>query len=354
MKLTYFENFCLSLFSNDVSKKSSTIYHILTGKRTASILYNAQQYRLTAYFSLFPKIKRQQFERLINKMERLELITADSEGEGYQLTEIGAKGYQQYFMKHTYPVHLNQLKNGAVNAYFWRKCLFVTQVLSEVRHGNKRYLPLEKEWKNQIWLKNWLNQHHQDKQTLAQQFGKEWLFLLNELTETNAEIIVAYLTGHGKIGKTRRQLAEHYGIEPLEAEIILTDCLAELIEWIERQPQMVPLFFSIYSETARDYSGITQSAAITQKYLLNGHSIEEIADLRRLKFSTISEHVIEISIVDPSFDLSLILPIEIREELNQMLSEKPNLTYQELTEKRPDILFLWYRLAQIERRHRID
>lgn len=351
-KLTYLESFCLSLFSRTISKKGATLYHIVTGKRTASILYNAQHYKLSSYFSLFPKLKREQFNYIIEKLDRLGLIKKAEVKEEYYLTEEGWLYCQQYFSDHTYPVHLNLLSNGTALKQFWRIILLITQVLSESRYHNSHYLPIEKEWEKQMWLKKWLKQQSKNKQELAEQFGKEWILLLKQLPSLNAELIVDCLSGHHKIGKTRQQLADSYQLDSFEIELLLLDSLSWIWKVIEEQQQEVPLFHSIYQAINKEYRGITQSAIVTESYLLEGHSLEETAKLRQLKFSTVSEHTIELYIVEPAFDLSLVLSEKDFNTVKQLLEEQPTIAYHEVVEKRPEILFLWYRLAQIERNHR--
>lgn len=353
-KLSYISYFYLSLFSQNHSKKASTIYHILSGKKTASILYGAEKYQLTQFFALFSKLDRTQFKNDIDILVRLKYLLYSEEKDGYFLSAIGKKEYSEFFTAHYYPKHLNHLQEGLALNHFWRTLQLITQVLSEIRYKNKSYIPIEKEWEKQIWLKQWLKKNEKNKQELALQFGKEWMVILNRLPLLNAEIITANLSGHKTTGKTQKQLAENFKKETVEISLIILDSLVCIRRIIEQQSENLPLFFSVYKDMFRAYDGMTKSAGLTKRFLSDGYSLDETAKQRQLKESTVNEHIIEISIMDPLFDLSTILPTNKLEEIKQILKETSTMTYQDLIEKKPEVTFLWYRLAQIERNRESD
>ena len=352
--LSYLSYFYLSLFSQNYLKKASTIYHILSGKKTASILYGAEKYQLTQFFAIFSKLDRTQFKNDIDKLVHLNYLLHSKEKDAYSLSAIGKKAYSDFFIEHYYPEHLNHLQEGLALNHFWRTLQLTTQVLSEIRYKNKSYIPIEKEWEKQIWLKQWLKKNGKNKQELAFQFGKEWMFILSELPLLNAEIITANLSGHLATGKTQKQLAETFKKEAVEINLIILDSLVCIRKIIEQQSENLPLFFSIYKDMLYTYDGMTKSAGLTKRFLLNGYSLDDTARHRQLKGSTVNEHIIEISIMDPLFDLSTILPINKLEEIKQILKETTTITYQDLIKKKPEVPFLWYRLAQIERNREGD
>lgn len=352
-RLSYISYFYLSLFSQNHSKKASTIYHVLSGKKTASILYGAEKYQLTQFFALFSKLDRTQFKNDIDKLVHLKYLLHSEEKDGYSLSAIGKKEYSEFFIEHYYPEHLNHLQEGLALNHFWHTLQLTTQVLSEIRYKNKTYIPIEKEWEKQIWLKQWLKKNEKNKQELALQFGKEWMVILNELPLLNAEMIAANLSGHNTTGKTQKQLAETFKKEAVEISLIILDSLVCIRKIIEQQSENLSLFFSIYKDMIYTYDGMTKSAGLTKRFLLNGYSLDDTVKQRQLKESTVNEHIIEISIMDPLFDISTILPMNKLKEIKQILKETPTTTYQDLIKKKPEVLFLWYRLAQIERNREV-
>ncbi|MER2225609.1 MAG: helix-turn-helix domain-containing protein [Carnobacterium sp.] len=346
----YSQFFCLSLYSKDYPIKPSTLYHILTGKRTASILFKAHTYQLTKFFSIFPNLKREQYNQMIQKFIARGWIKANGVSEEFYLSEQGKAEVEVYFSEHFYPQRLNQLLNGKATKEFWKKIVFLTQVLSELRYQNKRYLPLDKEWKNQLWVKNWLKNRPLDKQELALSFGKEWIQVLANLDSFSAEIVVSQLTGHEKFGKTITQLASMYKIEALEIAFLLQNVTIQLMDQIVRKKEIYPLFYLIYQECIGDpYSSLSQSTKLTAYYLDKGLSIENIALKRNLKANTISEHVIELAIIFSDFDVSNVIPDTDYQRLITVFQSNEKITYEELEKEMPHVPFSWYRLIQVER-----
>ncbi|WP_407370517.1 helix-turn-helix domain-containing protein [Carnobacterium sp.] len=346
----YSQFFCLSLFSKDYLIKPSTLYHILTGKRTASILFKAHMYNMIKFFSIFPNLKREQYNQMIQVFITRGWIKAnDTSGEFY-LSEQGKAEVELYFSEHFYPTHLNQLLNGKATKEFWKRIVFLTQVLSELRYQNKRYLPLEKEWKNQLWVKNWLKNIPLDKQDLAQSFGKEWIQALTNLDPFSAEIVVSQLTGHEKFGKTIAQLAAIHKIEALEIAFLLQHAIIQLMDQVVQNKENYSLFYLIYQECIGDpYSSLSQSTRLTAYYLDKGLSIENIALKRKLKANTISEHVIELAIIFPDFNVSNVIPDSEYQRLITAFQSNEKITYEELEKEIPQVPFSWYRLIQVER-----
>ena len=346
----YSQFFCLSLYSKDYPIKPSTLYHILIGKRTASILFKAHTYQVIKFFSIFTNLKREEYNQMIQRFIAKGWIKANNTSEEFYLSEQGKTEVEFYFSEHFYPTNLNQLLNGKAVKEFWGKMVFLTQVLSELRYQNKHYLPLNKEWKNQLWVKNWLKNNPLDKQDLAQSFGKEWIQALTNLDSFSAEVVVSQLTGHEKFGKTITQLASMHKIEALEIAFLLQNAIIQVMDQVVRKKENYPLFYLIYQECIGDpYSSLSQSTRLTAYYLDQGLSIENIASKRKLKANTISEHVIELAIIFPDFDVSNVIPDSEYQRLITAFQSNENITYEELEKDMPQVPFSWYRLIQIER-----
>lgn len=346
----YYQYFCLSLYSIDYPVKPATLYHILVGKRTASILFKAHIYHAIPFFSVFPNLNRSQYDNMVREFIEKDWIKASENNEEYYLCKKAKEELDLYFSKHFYPKNINQLLNGQVTKEFWKKILFSTQVLSELRYQNNHYLPIEKEWKTQLWLKNWLKNSSLERQELGSSFGKEWIQLLKEFRSFDAEILVAQLTGHKKNGKTSTQLAVKYGLDQMELTFLVQNTISQLLNKVVSEKETFPLFYLIYQECKGDrYSSLSLSARSTAYYLEKGYSIEKIALERRLKVNTISEHIIELAIIFPNFDVSNFIPKEDYQRLCALFSENEEITYEDLKKEMPQIPFSWYRLIQIER-----
>lgn len=61
-----------------------------------------------------------------------------------------------------------------------------------------------------------------------------------------------------------------------------------------------PLFQTLIQDIPLN-DGLTQSTRKTLFLIKEGHTIDRIADIRKLKAATIEDHIVEIAIHDPSF-----------------------------------------------------
>lgn len=351
MALTYNDLFILALFSNTQAKKGSTVFHILQGKRTASILYRAVDYSLEPFFGFFPQLDRSVFYQKLEELTSSGYLLYTHDSKEYLLSQTGENSVRQYLSDHYQPHHLNWLTQGRMVRDVQRKIYFITQILSEIRYENKRYLPVEKEYDIQQWVKRWIATQSKPLKELAAAFGMEWKVLLSNLETENAVILVHLMSGHDIVGLTKKQLAQQMNIPELEITVRQYDAMSCLIQQIHEIHQQVPLFASIVKDTAApNKNGLSHSAKETALLLEKGFSIEKIVHIRRLKKSTISEHLIELVILFPTVEIEPFIPKEIYTSLKTLLADSPEVSFQEASDRLVNLEFWWFRLMQIERR----
>lgn len=351
MALAYEEMFLLSLFSDQQAKKETSIYYILLGKRTASMLYRAIDYALEPVFGFSPKLNRVVYQQRLDALIKAGFVRFAEETKEGLLTPTGKEVLNDYFSQHYQPTYLNWLTEGRTVLVFQKVVYFLAQILSEIRYNNKRYIPIEKNAAVQHWVKKWLSNQDLNFQDIGIQFGSEWKELLSQIEPDNAAVIVHLMTGHDRIGFTKAQLAQKMEQDKTEVHMRLLDSLSFIAQLITKKPEKTPLLTSIWSEIARKNNhGLSQSAQDTQRLLQQHYSIEQICSIRRLKKSTISEHIIELAIVDPNLNIAAFIPKKSFLQLQHLFAENGALTYQEAAEKIPEMEFYWFRLMQIERR----
>lgn len=351
MSLTYTDYFIMTLFSTDQSKKGTTVFHILQGKKTASILYRAADYSLDCFFGFFPTIGRHAFFQRLEQLVSLGYLSFFSANEEYQQTDEGKEVVEHYFSHHYYPKKLHWMTYGRAVQEFQKKVYFLTQIFSEIRHENSRYIPLEKNGDIQLWAKQWLKQQRSDLQQAAVKFGQEWKLLLSQLENENAIIIAQSLSGHQVVGLTKKQLAERMSVETLEINMREADTFSNLVELTVKLKNEAPLFYSILQEILqKNDNSLSKSAKETVQLIQKGYSLGQIEHVRNLKKSTISEHLIEWVILFPNVDIKPFIPKEIYETAADLIKENPSYTFKEMQELVPAMEFMWFRLMQIERR----
>lgn len=355
MTSTYEEMFLLYLFSAKQARKETSIYYLLQGKRTASMLYRTVDYQLEAIFGLFPKLDRSVYQNRLEKLIQLNYVSYSEESKEALLTLKGKEVLEVFFNQHYLPHQLNWMRERRVVLTFQKVIYFLTQILSEARYQNKRYIPIEKNVALQQWTKQWLRQQKKDYQDLALQFGLEWKKILSQIEPDTATLIVYLMTGHQMTGLTKKQLAQKMSIEEAEVHIRWLDGLSQMVHQIDEIAEQVPLLNSILMQIKeRSHQGLSKSAQETQLLVQQGHTVEQVCNIRRLKKSTVYEHLIELVIVYPELEISAFMPATIYASLNQLWDENSSITYQEALERLPDMEFYWFRMMQIERRRKHD
>ena len=121
-------------------------------------------------------------------------------------------------------------------------------------------------------------------------------------------MIVVRLSGFGKIGLTPLQAAEMAGLESARYYFEFLNGLHAMFDRILEDPASYPLLAGLIKQPDKEVP-LTLSTEKTYMFLKKGYSIEEIAAVRKLKESTIEDHIVEIvlSIKDFCID-SYILP----------------------------------------------
>lgn len=353
MALAYDEMFLLRLFSEGKPLKETSLFYILQGKRTASMLYRSVDYGLESIFGFLPKLDRTDYQRKLRHLISVNYLTLIEESQELILTADGQAALEAYFAELYEPIHLNWLTEGKIVIDFQKVLYFLTQILSETRYSNKRYIPIEKNTAIQQWVKRWLRRQSTSQHELGIQFGLEWKKVLSQLDPHNAVILVQLMSGHDRAGWTRAQIAQQLNLEEAEVRVRILDALNFIVQYTAAHKEDIPLFASILWELKqKNQNGISKSALDTLVLVQQGYTLEQICQIRKLKKSTVSEHIIECVIVEPTIKVSDFVPKEVYRSLQQLFEENADLTHQEAAEKIPHMEFYWFRIMQIERKRK--
>ncbi|WP_208558762.1 helix-turn-helix domain-containing protein [Marinilactibacillus kalidii] len=343
----YFLMFILKLFNKDYPSKSSQLIHVFNGRRTPSILYKVENEQLHPAFGLFKELTKEQLQKLINQLVREQLLEG-TEQDGYIKTEKGINQVAQYFNQHAFPDSITSLENATLRTPFYYQFQLLGQIFSEKRYENNKYSPTIKDPVHQESIKMWLSNQPEKMDQLAQQWSNELYRLLNALSEEEAYIVVGKLTGHPFVGRTNRQLAEELDMEPFEL-IIRTEQVMETIIKKSRSEKGTLLNDFVDYLDKRTYFGLSKSTLDTYYMIGEGKGLEEVSEIRKLKISTIREHILEIYLIHPDFDFTPFIPKEIYMKLKQSFLQQPSYMFKQAKVEQPDMLFMWFRLIEIER-----
>lgn len=343
----YFLHFLLSLFNLAQPSKVSQLIHVFHGRRTPSMLFKVEQEKLYPAFGLFKSMTREALEQSAEQLVKKDWIKG-SEQNGYVLTDAGVEELKQYFSRHTYPAAINSLTYATIRRPFFSQFQLAAQIFSEAIYKNSRYSPAIKNPVYQESVKKWLYSQQQSIEELSGKWSAELLQVIEQLPDTTATVLVSKLTGHQLIGFTNRQIADQLLMEPIEFQIVLEQAIEQFIDQIKSsEAALLTQFLSHVQKTV--YYGLSKSTFMTAVLLKKGLSIEAVAHKRQLKLNTIREHVLEISLVHTVFDFMPYIPKDIHRALHNSFDQYPAYSFKEAKQDHEDLLFLWYRLVEIER-----
>ena len=283
-----------------VQRSTASIYHILTGRRSAQTIQDAHFFQITPLYSIYPQLKREDFEKEIKKLISNKYLSVKGEGM-VTLTPLGMKYLEDQKSK-----KLDHLFQGM--AYVKRIPIFidrlflVIQTISNLSVENNQFQPISEDLKVQRWVKSYFY-NIKDYQVWLTDLYHHLTKFLSKIDPLQAEIFVDRLTGYRRYGLTLHQIAAKHQITIHDAHLLLNACYHQLVDYIQtNQIDMLTYFIPNNRDGVEKF--VTHSASKTYAMLQNGYSIEQIMSYRKLKQSTIEVHIVELTYAIPNFDIS--------------------------------------------------
>ncbi|MDN6253901.1 MAG: helix-turn-helix domain-containing protein [Tetragenococcus koreensis] len=330
------DEFILSLFMANDKLKKTTLYQILVGKHTTSVLSYAYFYDLLPFFSVLPTLDEAEFyrklEELINQgwlkeeQQQLSLVKKES---GTSLLQIPT--FQS----------LNFFKFGRKEEVCWRSVRFLLQAASFLGKETT-YVPLENA---PIYTERVRTIIHQYKGDLPSRLYQEVTEIFQNLSKEHADLLAQTLSGYQQEGEAFFQLTpDKYGAFPwpsLYKSAAIHHFLAQVTRHSEQllYKFLLPLLLQNYN----------QSMLQTRKLIQQGSSIDEVMQQRKLKRGTIQDHLIEWALADSEFPFTNFLSPKTQKKLKQLPMNSFTYPFKEL-EETFDATFLEIRLYQIWRK----
>ena len=273
----------------------SAAFHILQGKRSGTTIQDVGLYRLFDYFGILKKLPRHDFDEAVKRMQHDQMLQVYENGQ-FTIMENGKRLLQQPFSLYFDGWHYR----GNEHIFFDRLSL-VIQTLSYQAAGIKAFAPITRDENVQQFCRKFFMFHQFPKVKLQQQLREELLINLQaaDLSETQLEILTKRLHGANVFGFTWSQIAEQYQLDVLSCQLLYISALHKFISQIEHTGELLkPLTHGIKVTNV-----LTESAQLTADLYMKGRSLEEVANIRRLKLSTIEDHLVEFAMYEPSFSI---------------------------------------------------
>ncbi|AGT32565.1 Rrf2 family transcriptional regulator [Geobacillus genomosp. 3] len=284
---------CLRRF--DGERTLAAVYHLFSGKKSAQTLQDSRWFRLEPFFGTWKNVTMAELETAVRELTERRLA-APGGNRTYRLTEAGKQWLDGREM--SLPRHLNGWRYHDIDRLFWQRLSLVGQTLSNLVYG-RRFTPICRDERTLEWVKQYLLANG-SRQTLTASFYEELIRLLEAVSEEEATVFTLRLTSAARIGWTAEQIAAYLQTDALYVQFQFRNVLHYMMT--EAEAGRAPLMAELMAGLAPVQ--LTQSARKTYEWLQKGKTVEEIAKFRRLKRSTVEDHIVEIAANVPGFSIA--------------------------------------------------
>ncbi|MGM0124501.1 hypothetical protein IGI37_001879 [Enterococcus sp. AZ194] len=330
----------LSFFKEGHKMKGTTLYHLLRGRRTNSVLVYGFFHEILPFLGAFPTLNEEAFFAELKKCCQKRLLK-ERAGE-YQLTDKGRKTIEKQLVEFPGIDYFSFGKTGQKN---WRLIKFVVQVISYLSYEENTYVPIENSPYYTQHVKNWLR--GQEKQNIPTQLRDELSQLLRGLTKSQSDFLANQFSGNQVSGAVAYQLLPEEVQQFPYSQLFEDEAIHLFFTQLKQYPHS-KLYLLVKDGLKQNYN---QSARQTIRLFLQGATTEQVMAVRHLKKSTINDHLIEWAILDEAFPFQQFIPKEIDEFLMGVDCPILELEYSQLNEQKP-LAYEWFRLFQIREHKR--
>ncbi|WP_456274191.1 helix-turn-helix domain-containing protein [Bacillus sp. AK031] len=321
-----------------------SVYHLLKGKRSSQTIQDAHLYSLTSMFYSYPAIDRNRFEKMAAELAGKQLIYM-IEPEKYILTQEGKRYLNSFFEVKPFPSALNGWLYGSTVEVFWKRLSLLIQVLSHFISGEQRYYPVQRDSDIQNWIKSFLYNPPVPLGQLNKDLYSELILLGNQNRfPDDPSILVSRFTGREQVGLTRVQAAEAFNLPEDEYWYRFLNVLTYVVADVNTRESEFPVLYSIMDDLVPEIS-LTQSSEETYRLLRRGFGIKRIAQFRKLKESTIEDHVVEIALNDNTFSIEAFISQEEIQRVLQKAREVKKRKLKPIKDALPQLSYFQIRLT---------
>lgn len=343
--------FCIKNLNGE--RSISAIYHLLKGKKTSQTIQDGKLYRLSQLFGLFPHLTKDALIKNVDLLEAENLIIKVRE-QSYLITNNGLEELQQQLKIAPIPNELDGWSYHSVTHSFWERLSLLIQTISNLIHSNKQFYPIVNNEITIQWIKYFLLSSRRNKQDLAEKIHHEVFTFLSQISTMEAAIFMLKLTGHKRIGLTFEQIGRLVDQDINRVHVLFYGSLHHFIKQIIHTQDKYPIMYQLLSDIHQPVP-LTMSTKKTYQLLVSGKSIAEIAKIRRLKMSTIEDHIVELAHNLNDFSIEPFITTEEREKIEQTIMDLKTNQLKEIKQAlNRDVPYFLIRLVLAKRSDRYE
>lgn len=340
------DRYLLTMFDSQ-PRRFRVIENTVRNKRTQANLFWGLNYQILNWLGSAPELTRSDFNRWLQNQQtngfmRVEDNVAWLTRRGLQVKQqVLANYYQPRFDQWAWLVNPHR---------YAERFLLAVQAVSELSFHNRHYIPLNISVTEMTTVRNWLSRPHVI-ETVHQelhQLGQK----LSQADERLAILFANQLIGHNDHGWTLDQAQAHFHLQFEEIQVMNRDVWLAIARLLadHQHNGLGALMADMIA-----HAPISDSAYRTLVDFQRGYSPDQIAHFRRLKLSTVREHLLEAAIIIPdSLDWSRLLSTEDERKIHSHYSGPVQQWQFERPDEDPLGAFFQFRLCQIKELHSLN
>jgi uncharacterized protein YpbB len=334
------------------------LYYILRGRKTNQTLQDVHLFALYPYYRMIPRLLKEDWDKIVAVLLQqglIRLLPAPTEGRkpSFGLTEAGetyaAAGREKYRLEFWFQPFAGTEAAEPLEL-FWRRLHLLVQTVSHLLANDLSFQPVVQDKQVQQWVKQRLATPEL-RERWQEHLAEELYRLLEPLPASVQEVVIARFSGAAQTGQTLTQLALHRREAPSYIQLQFRYGLARALEALRDQSGRFPLLAELAGPSGGKERRLSESAEQTYALLRQGYSVEDIARRRRIKPSTVEDHLAEIALRCPEWDCSRFLPPALAERIVQACEQLGTSRLRVVKDHLgPDVSYLQIRLALARRK----
>ena len=318
----------------------SAPYHLLRGKRSGQTIQDVGIYHLHNYFGLLPKLDRKIYNETLSRLTSSNYLTIDEDGK-YDLTTFTLNK-----LEHFRKIPFDGWHFRGNEHLFFARLSLVVQALSYKYAGQMSFIPIQKDEQVQQWVREFLVHHDYQKAPLQSMLLKEIIQSLEKINLPNKEkeIVINRLSGHELAGLTWQQISVQAEMAEMDIQLLYISCLHSWLNEIILNERLYPILHQL-TRDIKIKIPLSGSAFQTAELFYKGCSIKEISEIRRLKESTIEDHIVELAMNEPQLPIEQFITKEDMEKILTVVNDYQTRKLKILHEILPHLSYFQIRLV---------
>ncbi|MEK4301282.1 helix-turn-helix domain-containing protein [Oceanobacillus sp. FSL W8-0428] len=324
-------------------RTSSSVYNLLIGKKAIQTIQDARFYHIADYYGIYPGLAKDDYRVQLNHLIELDYFREDNEKK----IQITKKGKSWLASCKTNLDGFAGAKYANVMESFKQRLLLFIQTITNTSKKRYLFIPISDNYEAEQFVKGFYKQYKQRSKEVLQQLYKELEKALSGLSDLEASMFVDRITSFYSYGSSLQQLSQDYQLSIQDCFLILQKGFYRLLS-VQEQDNDYPMLKLFTKNLYISDTPLSQTAQLTLRLLHKKHSFKEIMQIRRLKATTIQDHLVEIAMHETDFPFFDYLNSAIYEEIKEIVHSKQTYRLKEIKNNvNPDISYFQIRLALV-------